>query len=38
MSMAGPLWILPVGLIVATTRVEEDINGGAPGGRCQWVR
>jgi hypothetical protein len=26
-SLAGPLGVLPVGPVVATTKVEEDVNG-----------
>jgi hypothetical protein len=31
-SMAGPLGVLPVGLAVATTVVEEDVDGRLLGG------
>jgi hypothetical protein len=31
-SMAGPLGVLPVGLAAATTKDEEDVHGGSPGG------
>jgi hypothetical protein len=30
--MAGPLGVLPVGPVVATTEVEEDVDGGPPEG------
>jgi hypothetical protein len=29
--------VLPMGLIVSTTEVEEDVNGGPLGGHCWWV-
>jgi hypothetical protein len=32
MSMAGPLGALPMGPAVATTEVEEDVDGGPPRG------
>jgi hypothetical protein len=35
--MAGPLEVLPVDPAVATTLVEEEVDGGALGGCCQWV-
>jgi hypothetical protein len=38
MSMAGPLGVLPAGLIVFAIEVEDGVDGGPPGGRCQWVR
>jgi hypothetical protein len=33
----GPLGVLPMGPAVATTKVEEDVNGKAPGGCCRRV-
>jgi hypothetical protein len=33
-----PRGALPVGPAVATTEVEEDVDGGPLGGRCRWVR
>jgi hypothetical protein len=30
--MAGPMGALSVGLAASTAEVEEDINGGTPGG------
>jgi hypothetical protein len=30
--MVAPLGVLPVFLAVATTEVEEDVDGGPPGG------
>jgi hypothetical protein len=38
MLMAGPLGVLPVGLIVFAIEVEDGVDGGPPGGHCQWVR
>jgi hypothetical protein len=37
-SMAGPLGALLVGLTASTTEFEDDVDGGPPRGRCQWVR
>jgi hypothetical protein len=36
--MAGPLGAVLVGSTAATTEDEEDVDGGALGGRCWWVR
>jgi hypothetical protein len=35
--MVGPLGALPVGPIVTTTEVEEDIDGGPPRAHCRRV-
>jgi hypothetical protein len=29
--------VLPVDPTVVTTEVEEDVDGGPPGGHCRWV-
>jgi hypothetical protein len=35
--MVWTLGALPAGPTASTTEVEDDINGGPPGGRCHWV-
>jgi hypothetical protein len=35
--MAGPMGVLPVGPAATTNKVEEDFDGGPPGGRCRRV-
>jgi hypothetical protein len=30
-SMAGPLGVLPAGLVASTTEVEDDVDGRPPG-------
>jgi hypothetical protein len=34
-SMVGALGVVPVAPVASTTEVEEDVDGGAPGGCCQ---
>jgi hypothetical protein len=36
--MVGPLGALLACLTAANIEVEEDVNGGAPWGRCRWVQ
>jgi hypothetical protein len=36
--MAGPLGVLLVSPVAATTEVEEDIDGGPPRGCYQYLR
>jgi hypothetical protein len=36
--MADPLGALSIGPAASTTNVEEDVDGGPPGGRYRWVR
>jgi hypothetical protein len=33
-SMVGPLGVLPEAPVTATTKVDEDVDGGPPGGVC----
>jgi hypothetical protein len=37
MSMAGPLGVLPAGLVASTTEFEDDVDGRPHGGHCWWV-
>jgi hypothetical protein len=37
MSMVPP-GVLPVGPVVSTTEVEDDVDGGPPGRHCRQVR
>jgi hypothetical protein len=36
--MVGPLGALPVVLVASTTEVEDDVDGGPPGGCYQRVQ
>jgi hypothetical protein len=37
-SMASPLGALSVGPVAFITKVEDDVDGRPPGGRCRRVR